>query len=88
MKPAIDVNFTYEWDREDLEDTILLDVSATVSAYYPAVHYLRNGDPGYPAEGGEVEDMVVTLPNGTELSPIPDTLYEDLEDLAAEKADR
>ncbi len=60
------VNFTYEWEEQgpEREDTILLAVSANVSPYVPARHYLSNGDPGYPAEGGEVTDLEVILPEG------------------------
>lgn len=32
-----------------------VEVTYSVSRYYPGVHTLSNGDPGYPAEGGEVE---------------------------------
>jgi hypothetical protein len=43
--------------REDEETGTEYEIEVTysVSKYYPAVHTLRNGDPGYPAEGGEVE---------------------------------
>ena len=39
------------------------------SRYYPAVMYLSNGDPGYPAEGGEIEAMDVTNDDGDVLDP-------------------
>jgi hypothetical protein len=42
----------YECD-ENLNE-IEFEVSAEISPFYPAVMYLRNGDPGYPAEGGEL----------------------------------
>lgn len=46
-----------------IERTIELEVqvSAYVTKYYPAVHTLSNGDPGYPAEGGDVEDVEIYL---------------------------
>lgn len=76
MRHGCKVSFEYEWERpgHDIGE-VLVQVEATISDYYPAVNYLRNGDPGYPAEGGEVEDLKVFLPGGTELTPIPDDLY-------------
>lgn len=46
-----------------IERTIELEVhiSAYVTKYHPAVHTLPNGDPGYPAEGGDVEDVEIYL---------------------------
>ena len=43
--------------REDEETGTEYEIEVTysVSKYYPAVHTLSNGDPGYPEEGGEVE---------------------------------
>lgn len=38
-----------------------LDVEFDATPYRPAVMYLSNGDPGYPAEGGEVEVTDVFL---------------------------
>lgn len=86
--PGGQVSFTYEWDRLDENDEevcTMLNATATISTYHPAVMYLRNGDPGYPAEGGEVEDMEVSLPDGTKLDPIPDELYETLCNQAREE---
>jgi hypothetical protein len=34
-----------------------LNAVGDATPYSPAVMYLRNGDPGYPAEGGEIEDL-------------------------------
>lgn len=91
MTPGGRVNFTYEWEVEPVNDdddgVRLLDVEATISDYYPAVRYLSNGDPGYPAEGGEVEDLTVTMPDGSELTDIPNELYEALCDRAQEEHD-
>ena len=33
--------------------SILVTAEGTISDYHDAVMYLPNGDPGYPAEGGE-----------------------------------
>lgn len=46
-----------------------LDVEFTATPYRPAVMYLSNGDPGYPAEGGEVEVVDVFL-DGTLITPL------------------
>jgi len=74
-------NFTYileeEEDGEDLVE-VLLDVSGTISDAHDAVMHQRNGDPGWPAEGGEVEDLTVIMPGGVVMNPIPDELYETL----------
>ncbi len=90
MPRATDVNFEYEYEPPELNgeecEILLLDVSATLSAYYPAVMYMRNGDPGYPAEGGEVEDVTVTGPDGIEWSSIPEALLVKLEEMAYEQA--
>ena len=64
---------------------VLLDVRAEISSYYPAVMRLHNGDPGYPAEGGTVEDIQVFLPDGAKLDPIPEGLYDDLVGKALEE---
>ncbi len=78
-----DVNFEYEYEPpgEDGE-TLMLDVSASITDYHPAVMYLRNGDPGYPAEGGEVEDLEVIGPDGITWDEIPQALQAKLEDMA------
>ena len=58
-------NFTFEYEHlsEEGED-VMLTVEAHMSEYYPAVMHLSNGDPGYPAEGGEVEYHEVRDPYG------------------------
>ncbi len=38
-----------------------LEVEFDHTPYRPAVMYLRNGDPGYPAEGGDIEVTDVFL---------------------------
>ncbi len=85
-----DVGFEYELETEPDEDgeveTLLLDVTASITDYYPAVMYMNNGDPGYPAEGGEVEDLTVTGPDGIAWADIPPALLEKLEDMARNEA--
>ncbi len=44
-------NYSVEFDYRGL------DVSAKINIYTPAVLTLRNGDPGYPAEGGDCESF-------------------------------
>ena len=82
--PGGDVDFEWEWERPD-GNTVTLQVTATISDYFPAVMYLRDGDPGYPAEGGEVEDLEVLLPDGTKMDVIPAELLSQLEDKAREE---
>ena len=87
MPRGTNVNFEYEYELPESNadgeyEIILLDVSASISDYYPAVMYLRNGDPGYPAEGGEVEDLTVTGPDGLEWDSIPEALLAKLEGMA------
>ncbi len=56
----------YEWENPDpdSEESVILTVEATITDYHPAVMYLSNGDPGYPAEGGDIEDITITGPDG------------------------
>jgi len=58
-----DVTFFYGEDDQEYR------VTGFQSAYQPAVMYLSNGDPGHPAEGGEIEDFEVfkILDDGTEV---------------------
>lgn len=46
-----------------VEQTLELDVEVEGNPipYTPARMYLSNGDPGYPEEGGDVEDLTVYL---------------------------
>lgn len=71
-----------------------LTVSFALTSYSPAVMYLANGDPGYPAEGGEIEDIEIRNDKGTPLpEAIVNKLAEDdnfiqaLYDLLPEQAD-
>ncbi len=65
MTRGFDFRFEYEWLSEE-EETVVLAVEATMSEYLPAVMYQRNGDPGWPSEGGEIEYTSVTDPYGEE----------------------
>ncbi len=90
MIRGADVNFEYEYEPpEDVDgdsETLMLDVSASITDYYPAVMYLNNGDPGYPAEGGEVEDLTVVDPDGCTWDDIPHALLAELEERARDCA--
>ncbi len=61
------MEFSFEYEHENEEgETVILSVEATMSEYSPAVMYQRNGDPGWPAEGGEIEYTSVKDPYGEE----------------------
>lgn len=62
----------YIYDDDDNETEVELE--GTVTKYCPARMYLSNGDPGYPEEGGELEDFAVML-NGKDIT---DTLSKDV----------
>ena len=48
--------FEVEWSYNDDDDNeVFVTATGTKSADVPAKMYLKNGDPGYPAEPGEVE---------------------------------
>jgi hypothetical protein len=77
--PGGKISFTYEWESTDEDtDSIILDVTVTISDYFPGSFYKNNGDPGDPPDGGEVEDMTVILPDNTAMKHIPDELYDRL----------
>lgn len=67
-------DLTLPWEDGEIQ------VTGYVSKYHPAVFYLRNGDPGYPAEGGEIEDFKAILPDGTELEDPDGKILEALSD--------
>lgn len=83
MKRGGHVTFSHEMEAED--HNLAFEVTAEISDYHPAVMYLRNGDPGYPEEGGDVEDLFVTMPSGVVIYNIPPRLYETLCDRAIEE---
>ena len=84
MTPGGKVSFTYTGERGE-DDEVPIEIEAEISDYYPAVFHLRNGEPGYPAEGGEVEEFTTCLPDGTELQDIPSELNERICELAIEE---
>jgi hypothetical protein len=72
-------------------------VVGEIGRYYPAVMHLPNGDPGYPAEGGDIESYTITDkltgveiedPDGKILDSVMDDVYEKAsEDAAADQED-
>ncbi len=90
MTPGGKVSFSYEWERTLPNDDgecqyLMVEVEAEITDYHPEVRTTRGGDPGWEAEGGEIASMVVTLPDGKVLSPIPGKLYEELTEQAIEE---
>ncbi len=86
MTPGGTVNFTYEWEREPTapdgdHEYIELEVEAKISDYRP----MTIGDPGDPAEGGEVVELTVVLPSGIELVYMTQELRSTLETMAIEE---
>ena len=58
-KPPCKLTFTFSVTRYNL------DIEGTCTGYFqpgsPAVMYLRNGDPGYPADPPEFEPEEITI---------------------------
>ena len=78
------------------DDTTTLRIVGEISEYVPARFYLSNGDPGYPAEGGEIEEYKIFGPDGKEiedpngdiLDAVMDEVLEKIsEDAASDQAD-
>lgn len=57
MRKPTPFDFTLKWGERGRT----LHVVGSMSPSYPAVMYLPNGDPGYPAEGGEIMDLSISL---------------------------
>jgi hypothetical protein len=67
----------YLYDDEDNETEVELE--GYVSKYHPATMYKNNGDPGEPAEGGELEDFAIYLDGKDITDTISKEDYERLE---------
>ena len=52
------------------DDHMACEVTFTFTSGRPAVMYLRNGDPGYPADPAEVEFVSARVEPGVTLSPV------------------
>jgi len=67
--------YPFEFETEvGKKDELMLYCRGYVAEYVPATMYRNNGDPGDPAEGGEVEieEMYVTDENGIEIDYLLD----------------
>lgn len=99
MRRGGTITFMYEYESRKSAEHLLcdppasdadeyvvvqLEVEATIEDWHPQVNPDLN-QPGCPAEGGAVTDLTVRLPDGTELNPIPDELYEQLCDKVIEE---
>ena len=63
---------------------IEIEVEYSVSPFVRGVHTLRNGDPGYPDEGGEVEILsAVRKDTGEQVDLTDDEIYA-VEEVAAQ----
>lgn len=76
---------TTQYSEEFGDVTIV--ACGTISPYYPATMYRANGDPGDPAEGGEVEydDLTCYDSDGDEVVFEPD--FDALDEIATEQAE-
>ncbi len=84
------VTFSFEWEREVTPDEfeyVSLDIEATIAPGRAAVMYLKNGDPGYPAEGAEINELTIKL-NGVDVyGQLSPEIIEEIELQALEQAD-
>ena len=88
---------TVMWDDGASDDYRTLRIVGEISRFYPAVTYLPNGDPGYPAEGGDIVDYkifdkatgeVIEDPDGKILDAVLDDVMEQAsEDAASDQED-
>ena len=68
----------------DVWGEIEIEVEYSVSPFVKGVHTLRNGDPGYPDEGGEVEILsAVRTDTGEQIELTDDEIYA-VEEVAAQ----
>lgn len=76
-------NVSFEYEHEELG---LLQIEAQVSDFYEAVRYDRYGNPGWPAEGGEVEELTIYR-DGEEIpeGDLPAELVRTLESYAQDR---
>lgn len=74
MKGGRHFDMTLPWEDGKIR------VTGHVTRYYPAVMHLANGDPGYPAEGGEVEDLKIFACDGTEMDDSDGAIFRAIED--------
>lgn len=85
MDTAFDVEWTYEDDEGEM---VYVTATGSISTYYPATMYRSNGDPGDPAEGGEVEIGKITCVD-EEGNPVDfdESQYDSLEEYIVKTVD-
>ncbi|GEM_PF-3995803 len=85
--------FKSEFDRgeypSDNYEVIECEVEFEISTYVPEKAYLSNGDPGYPAEGGEVEHLEVFDMDGKNITAeVPSKWLEKFTEMCYDKHDK
>lgn len=83
MIPGGTIEFDYPvtLTSDDTEVAVMhtvLSVSVKIGDWHPEVRHQRNGDPGWPAEGGEIEELAVRWPDGSLVAPLSDEVIEEL----------
>ena len=76
-------DFWTEYRGEDLyglHDGQGINLTGHITKFMPAVMYLKNGDPGYPAEGGEIEDLVIKNDLGMVIEDPDNFIFDQVED--------
>jgi hypothetical protein len=81
--------FEVEWSYNDDDDNeVFVTATGTKSADVPAKMYLKNGDPGYPAEPGEVEiDKIASTDEEGNPVEFDESQYDALEEYIFETVD-
>lgn len=83
--PWVTVTFTTEIENYDkVPGLVEVEVQARISKFCPATMAGPDG-PGCPSEGGEVEELVVILMDGTQIV-LPPALHDKLCQQAIEEA--
>lgn len=79
--------YIYREDENGEEREIEITVTFNISSYRPETMYRSNGDPGDPAEGGDLEIESVYDEYGNELDEkvITDSMEIDMYDLWSEQ---
>jgi hypothetical protein len=61
------------------------EVTGDYSKYEPMRMYMPNGDPGYPAEGGKLENVCIILDNNEITEILSDKALDDIVELAEQE---
>ena len=91
---GFDVTVMWDDGGDELRE---IRVVGEIGRFYPAVMHLPNGDPGYPEEGGDIEEYTITDkatgeviedPDGNILDAVIDDVMEQAsEDAAGDACD-